>query len=868
MKYIIKIAALLLVASTSTFAQIDCVPETQGYNMLLIGNSFFRPYAEKLDDLAIEAGFDNHNSTRIIRGGDNGRPINFWNDSTSPEHNQIKATLDQGNVEVFGMTAGHDPADPTEGHRAWIEYALQNNPDITIFIAIPQIDFPADWEQRAQDFGFNSIQELYDYFVNDLVNNSMVDQLRAEFPSTKIFTIPTGQTSINLDQMNENNELLDNITRFGPQETSLFTDTKGHQGDIIREAGGLLWLNSIYGVDLSTFAYETGFNTDLHAVAENVSNSHDPNYKLCFAQTNCDNPIVTSESTYEVIVEQDLTYAEGLMHDGTSPTTTAIPLLLDLYVPDNDSDNRPVFMFIHGGGFQGGTKTKPEIVAMANYFASRGWVFASIDYRTTEELGGDIFTGIAPQEWIDFTLQNASTPSDAKTSIAMYAAQRDAKAALRWIVANASTYNVNTDFITVGGASAGAISTITLGISNQEDFRDEIPIADDPTLSTTNLNETYVVRSLVDFWGSNVKLDLFGSVYGVERYDSNDPDLFIAHGTEDPAVLYSEAEELVHLYDSTGAYVELNTLVDQGHGAWNATVNGKSLSELSFDFLVAQQELNLDDCTEPPSLCDAPTNISCTAYSGNVARATWTAFTNAERYRLRYRPVGGSWTELLTAGEETFRYINGLTPNTDYQYQLKSLCASDNSVWSSTYTFTSLGSICDLTTINNHTASLNDVTLYWSADTDDVKYRVKYRPKGSSGSWLQLDNITNTQLSIAGLNANTEYKVKIKVKCEAGWTQWQSNYDFITAASLSFKQDFKNKNISLYPNPTQDVLNLEINEGALQQIQIQNINGRIYQSLFTSEKKLAVDVSMLSEGMYFVQLTFVDGTVVVRKFIR
>ena len=60
--------------------------ETQGYNMLLIGNSFFKPYAEKLDDLSILAGFENHSSTRITRGGENGRPINFWNDSNSNAH--------------------------------------------------------------------------------------------------------------------------------------------------------------------------------------------------------------------------------------------------------------------------------------------------------------------------------------------------------------------------------------------------------------------------------------------------------------------------------------------------------------------------------------------------------------------------------------------------------------------------------------------------------------------------------------------------------------------------------------------------------------------------------------------------------------
>ena len=254
--------------------------ETEGYNMLLIGNSFFRPYAEKLDDLSIIAGFENHNSTLIFRGGQNGRPINFWNDSNTTEHLQIKAALDAGNIDIFGMTAGHDPEDRTEGHRAWINYALQHSPDIKIFIAIPQIDFPADWEQRAEEYGFDNIVELYNYFVNDLVHLEMVDQLRDEFPSTEIFTIPTGWTSVNLDLMNSNNELLDDISRFGPQPTSLFTDTKGHQGDIIRETGSLLWLSSIYNVDLSAFSYDTGFNTNLHEIAKQIMDNHNPNYKL------------------------------------------------------------------------------------------------------------------------------------------------------------------------------------------------------------------------------------------------------------------------------------------------------------------------------------------------------------------------------------------------------------------------------------------------------------------------------------------------------------------------------------------------------------------------------------------------------------
>lgn len=271
--------ALLFLLFLSCSKQEEPTEEiTQGYNMLLIGNSFFKPYANHLTTVATDAGIVAHQANTIFRGGDNGRPINFWNDSNSAEHQQIKAALDVGNIEIFGMTAGHEPDNRIEGHRAWIQYALQNNPDITIFIAVPPIDFPADWDQLAAEYGYDSIQELYDYFVNDIVHREMVDELRAEFPNTHIFTIPTGWATINLAQMKQDNLLQDDIEMFGPKPISIFTDQKGHQGQIVIEAGTLLWLNSIYGVDLSTNSYQTGFNTDLHGLAQQISNAHDPNY--------------------------------------------------------------------------------------------------------------------------------------------------------------------------------------------------------------------------------------------------------------------------------------------------------------------------------------------------------------------------------------------------------------------------------------------------------------------------------------------------------------------------------------------------------------------------------------------------------------
>ena len=317
-------------------------------------------------------------------------------------------------------------------------------------------------------------------------------------------------------------------------------------------------------------------------------------------------PVVKEIGTYSVVLDEDITYANGLAVDNSNSDPFAIPLKLDVYYPENDASTRPVFMFIHGGGFTGGTKTKPEIVEMGNFYASRGWVFVSIDYRTTEELGSlqglsqqDVmarYRGLAPQEWIEYGIQGAEKTKELQQSVAMYMAQRDAKAALRWIVANSNIYEIDTDLITVGGASAGAVTAIALGISNLESFKDEISVTDDPTLSSTNLNEAYEVKSMVYFWGSNVKLELYEAVYGFDQYDVHDPELFMAHGTNDqnPGTPFSEATELQGIYDSLSIYNAIVPLEGKGHGAWDAKVDGEGLFDLSFDFIVDRQNLTVE----------------------------------------------------------------------------------------------------------------------------------------------------------------------------------------------------------------------------------------------------------------------------------
>ena len=54
---------------------------------------------------------------------------------------------------------------------------------------------------------------------------------------------------------------------------------KGHQGQIVIEAGTFIWLSSIYGDHLATNTYDTGFETDSHSVAIEIIDHHPEAYK-------------------------------------------------------------------------------------------------------------------------------------------------------------------------------------------------------------------------------------------------------------------------------------------------------------------------------------------------------------------------------------------------------------------------------------------------------------------------------------------------------------------------------------------------------------------------------------------------------------
>jgi para-nitrobenzyl esterase len=303
---------------------------------------------------------------------------------------------------------------------------------------------------------------------------------------------------------------------------------------------------------------------------------------------NLKRPKVKYKAFYNIIKVKDIPYAKGLRHDTiNSENASTMRLMLDAYVPDNDEEKRPAILLFHGGAFISGSKENSSIVNMARYFAARGWVVFSINYRLKDD------KGTVPDKWIEYAQDNLEY-SQIATFLAIYPAVRDAKAALRWVSKNAYQFNIDTRFITVGGGSAGAIIANAIGVTNRKDYTDEINETTDPTLETTNREQMVHAHTVLDFWGSKTAIEALENIYGYNRYNKRDAPVLIAHGTDDPVIPFTEAEDLRSAYRKAGIDIKFCALDGFGHNAWDANFNGKSLYELSFNFIVRKQKLRVE----------------------------------------------------------------------------------------------------------------------------------------------------------------------------------------------------------------------------------------------------------------------------------
>ncbi|TDH27771.1 alpha/beta hydrolase [Segetibacter sp. 3557_3] len=134
--------------------------------------------------------------------------------------------------------------------------------------------------------------------------------------------------------------------------------------------------------------------------------------------------------------------AEPVLPKGVSYKTNVVfsspgrDLLLDVFYPQKKSrKGYPGIVLIFGGGWKSGDKS--QSVPMAQQLAARGYVAAAVEYRLSLE---------------------AQYP----------AAVHDIKAAIRWMRANATMFNLDTTKIATHGVSAGGQLAALVGTTNQD----------------------------------------------------------------------------------------------------------------------------------------------------------------------------------------------------------------------------------------------------------------------------------------------------------------------------------------------------------------------------------------------------------------
>ena len=222
---------------------------------------------------------------------------------------------------------------------------------------------------------------------------------------------------------------------------------------------------------------------------------------------------------------------------------------LDLYVPRGATGPTPVLMYIHGGGWVGGTK-ESNVLRILPYL-EMGWAVANVEYR----LGA---VARAP------------------------AAVEDGLCALRWVIRNAGQYNLDASRIVTTGNSAGGHLALTTGMIPASAGLDrECPGSEE--LSVAAIINWYGITEVGDLLdGPNIKsyaVEWMGSLENrfeiAERVSpmtyvrAGLPPTLTIHGDADPTVPYQHALALHEKLDEVGVPNELHTVPGGSHGGFN-----------------------------------------------------------------------------------------------------------------------------------------------------------------------------------------------------------------------------------------------------------------------------------------------------------
>lgn len=261
-------------------------------------------------------------------------------------------------------------------------------------------------------------------------------------------------------------------------------------------------------------------------------------------------PIFTCAKT------QDVQYATAKSGD------TEMPLLLDVYQPSPNAglpQKLPAMILLFGGGWIKGGKDVKYIRDLSEYYATRGYVAISVQYRIQKDNPPPVpGPGANPESNGRFRLINAAI--------------QDTANAVRWVRENSAKYQIDPDRIAIGGVSAGAFNSLYVGLCDEEIVGPDAKVA--------------------------AVISLMGAMES-KYIDKDDPPVFIAHGTSDNVAPYAMVESMVNRLDEVeaayafypvdGAAHRLQTILE-------TEFDGKSVQEHSLDFCF--KALKLSELTE------------------------------------------------------------------------------------------------------------------------------------------------------------------------------------------------------------------------------------------------------------------------------
>ena len=253
---------------TETVKSVDIV---EGKKVLYIGHSFGRPFARELPSFVEMAGIDNHVQEIVFRGGPNGSPQSLWEDPKVRV--EIQDILAEGDTDLLIMICcSENFLESRQSDWAvenWIDYAVSVNPDTDFALALPWPDYPEDYENN-EAYSERIIE------AHESAWHPFIDDLRELYPQSEIESIFHGRAAVELRGLFESGSLPEISKMTSKRPPGLFTDRKGHAGQILLDLGTLIWLGTIYDIDMNDFPVSElkingeSYETDLLGMAQEI----------------------------------------------------------------------------------------------------------------------------------------------------------------------------------------------------------------------------------------------------------------------------------------------------------------------------------------------------------------------------------------------------------------------------------------------------------------------------------------------------------------------------------------------------------------------------------------------------------------------